>query len=167
MGLKKHYFNKASGCDELAAKLFRSLKDDAIKILHSLCEQSWKTQQWPRDWKRSILIPISKKGSNKKCAIRQLNSSPTLVRSCLKSCMLGFRFMQTKNFQMSYMGLEKEEELAVKLPRFTGLQRKQENFRKTSIFVSLTTLKPWTVWILTKCGKLLERWEYQTILPVS
>ena len=64
------------------------------------------------------------------------------------------------------MGLEKEEELEIKLPTFIGLKRKQGNFRKTSISVSSTALKPLTVWIMTNCGKLLERWEYQTILPV-
>ena len=63
--------NKASGCDKIPAELFKSLKDDAIKVLHSLCQQIWKTQQWPQDWKRSILIPIPKKGSSKECANHQ------------------------------------------------------------------------------------------------
>jgi len=78
--------------------------------------------------------------------------------------MLGFSIIGTKNFQMSKMGFEKEEELEIKLPTFAGLSRKQGDFRKTSISVSLTTLKPLAVW---NCGKLLEKWEYQTILPVS
>ena len=60
--------NKARGCDEIPAELFKSLKEDAIKVLHSLRQQIWKTQQWPQDWKRSILISISKNGSTKKCA---------------------------------------------------------------------------------------------------
>ena len=60
--------NKASGCDEIPAELFTSLKEEAIKVLHSLSQQIWKTQQWPQDWKRSILIPIPKKGSTKECA---------------------------------------------------------------------------------------------------
>ena len=97
----------------------------------------------------------------------QLHPSPTLVRLRLKSCLLGFTIMGTKNFQMWKLGLEKEEEPEIKFPTFTGLQRKQENFRKTSISVSLTMLKPLTVWIMTNCGELLERREYQTILPVS
>ena len=59
---------RSSGCDEIPAELFRSLKDDAIKVLHSLCQQIWKTQQWPQDWKMSILIPIPKKGCTKECA---------------------------------------------------------------------------------------------------
>ena len=64
-------------------------------------------------------------------------------------------------------GFRKEEELENKLPIFTGLLRKQENFRKTSISVSLTMLKLLTVWIMKNCGKLLKRWEYQTNLSVS
>ena len=63
--------NKANGCKEIAAELFRSLKDDAIKVLHSLCQQIWKTQKWPQDWKRSILLPISKKGNTKECGNHQ------------------------------------------------------------------------------------------------
>ena len=59
---------KASGCNEIPAELLRSLKKDAIKVLYSLCQQIWKTQQWPQDWQRSILIPIPKKGSTKECA---------------------------------------------------------------------------------------------------
>ena len=81
--------------------------------------------------------------------------------------MLGFSITLTKNFQISKLGLEKEEELEIKLSTFAGLQRKQRNFRKTSISVSLTMLKPLTVWIMINCGKLLERKEYQIILPVS
>ena len=76
--------NKASGCDEIPAELFRSLKDDAIKVLHSLCEQIWKTQQWPQDWKRSILIPIPKKGSTKEC----VNHQTIALISCARKVML-------------------------------------------------------------------------------
>ena len=67
--------------------------------------------------------------------------------------------MRTKNLQMSKQGLKKEEELEIQLTTFVGLQRKQGNFRKTPISVSLTTLKPLTMWIMTNPGKLLERWE--------
>ena len=63
--LRSTAVHKASRCNEIPAELVKSLKDDAIKVLHSLCQQIWKTQQWPQDWKRSILIPIPKKGSTK------------------------------------------------------------------------------------------------------
>ena len=111
--------NEARGCEGIPAELFKILKDDAVKVLHSMYQQIWKTQQGPQDWKMSILIP--------------------------KSCMLGFSIMRTKKFQTSKLGLEKEEELEIKLPTFAGLQRKQGNFRKTSIYISSTMLKPWTM----------------------
>ena len=97
----------------------------------------------------------------------QLHSSHTLVKSCLKSCMLGFSIMQTKNFQMSEVDLEKEEEPEIKLPTFAGSQRKLGNSRETSTSVSSTRPKPLTVWITTNRGKFLKRWEYQTTRPVS
>ena len=60
--------NKASGGDGIPVELFQMLKDDAVKVLHSICQQIWKTQQWPQDWKRSVFIPIPKKGNAKKCS---------------------------------------------------------------------------------------------------
>ena len=57
--------NKASGGDGITAKLFQILKDDAVKVLHSICQQIWKTQQWPQDWKRSVFISVPKKGNAK------------------------------------------------------------------------------------------------------
>ena len=60
--------NKASGGDGIPAELFQILKDDAVKVLHSICQQIWKTQQWPQVWKRSVFIPISKKGNAKECS---------------------------------------------------------------------------------------------------
>ena len=60
--------NKASGGDRIPAELSLILKDDAVKVLHSICQQIWKTQQWPQDWKRSVFIPISKKGNAKECS---------------------------------------------------------------------------------------------------
>ena len=60
--------NKASGGDAIPVELFQILKDDAVKMLHSKCQQIWKTQQWPQDWKRSVFIPIPKKGSANECS---------------------------------------------------------------------------------------------------
>ena len=66
--------NKASGSDEIPAELFQILKDDAVKVLHSVYQQIWKTQQWPQNWKRSVFIPIPKKGSGEECT-----NYPTVV----------------------------------------------------------------------------------------
>ena len=60
--------NKASGGDGIPVELFQILKDDAVKVLHLMCQQIWKTQQWPQDWKRSVFIPIPKKGNAKECS---------------------------------------------------------------------------------------------------
>ena len=60
--------NKASGGDEIPAKLFKILKDDTVKVLHSICQQIWKIQQWPQDWQRSVFIPIPKKDIAKECS---------------------------------------------------------------------------------------------------
>ena len=60
--------NKASGGDGIPAELFQILKDDAVKVLHSICQQIWKTQQWPQDWKSSVFIPIPRKGNDKLCS---------------------------------------------------------------------------------------------------
>ena len=59
---------KASGGDGIPVELFQVLKEDAVKVLHSICQQIWKTQQWPQDWKRSVFIPIAKKGNAKECS---------------------------------------------------------------------------------------------------
>ena len=68
VGLSKHYMNKASGGDGISVELFQILKDDAVKVLHSIRQQIWKTQQWPQDRKRSVFIPIPKKGNAKECS---------------------------------------------------------------------------------------------------
>ena len=60
--------NKASGGEGIQVELFQILKDDAVKVLHLICQQTWKTQQWPQDWKRSVFIPIPKKGNAKECS---------------------------------------------------------------------------------------------------
>ena len=67
-GLRKRTMNKASGGDGIPAELFQILKDDAVRVLHSICQQIWKTQQWPQDWKRSAFSPTPKKGNAKECS---------------------------------------------------------------------------------------------------
>ena len=67
MGLRKHHYEQKSGGDGIPGKIFQVLQDDAVKVPHSICQQIWKTQQWPQDWKRSVFIPIPKKGNAKEC----------------------------------------------------------------------------------------------------
>ena len=83
-GLGSINTNKASGGDGISAELFQILKDDAVKVLHSICQQIWKTQQWPQDWKRSVFIPISKKSNAKECS----NYCTIALISCISKLML-------------------------------------------------------------------------------
>ena len=76
--------NKAGGHDGIPVELFQILKDDAVKVLHSICQQLWKTQQWPQDWKRLVFIPIPKKGNAKECS----NYSPITLISHTSEVML-------------------------------------------------------------------------------
>ena len=72
--------NKASGGDGIPVELFQILKDDAVKVLQSICQQIWKTQQWPQDWKRSVFIPIPKKGNAKECSNYLTNASKVMLK---------------------------------------------------------------------------------------
>ena len=81
--------NKASGGDEIPVELFQILKDGAVKLLHSVCQQIWKTQQWPQDWKRSVFIPIPKKGNAKErsnyCTIALISHSNKVMFKILQA----------------------------------------------------------------------------------
>ena len=75
--------NRANGGDGIPVELFQILKDDAVKVLHSICQQIWKTQQWPQEWKSSVFIPVPKKGNAKKCSTttqEQNNALPWRAR---------------------------------------------------------------------------------------
>ena len=113
--------NKASGGDAIPLELFQILKDNAVKVLHSICQQIWKTQQWPQDWKRSVFIPIPKKGNVTEC----LNYSTIALISHTSKVMLKIlqpRLQQyiTVNFQMFKLVIEKAEEPEITLPTSVG-----------------------------------------------
>ena len=102
--------NKASGGDGIPAESFQILKDDAVKVLHSIGLQTWKTQQWPQDWKGSVFIPIPKKGNAKECS----NYCTIALISHARKVMLKIlqaRLQKYMNFQMFKLDLEKAEEL--------------------------------------------------------
>ena len=135
--------------------------DDAVKVLHSIYQQIWKTQQWPQDWKRSVFIPIPKKGNAKECSnYRTIALISHASKMMLK--ILQARLQQYVNFLMFKLVLEKAEEPEIKLPTSAGSCKKQESSRKTSISSLLTMPKPLTVWITINCGKFCKRWGYQT-----
>ena len=166
--LRSISINKASAGDGISAELFQVIKNDAVKVLHSLCQQIWKTQQWPQDWKRSVFTPIPKKHNVKNAQITiQLHSSHILVKLCSEFSKPGFNSVWTKNFQTYKLDLDKAEEPEIKVPTSIGSSKKRENSRKRSISASLTTSNPLTMWITANSEKFLSRWEYQNTLPAS
>ena len=99
MGLRKHTTNKASGGDTILAKLFQILKDDAVKVLHSVCQQICKTRQWPQDWKRSVFIPIPKKGNAKECSDYHIIALISHVSKVMPQ-ILQVRLQQYVNYEL-------------------------------------------------------------------
>ena len=159
--------NKVRGSDGIPVELFQILKDDAVKVLHSICQQIWKTQQWSQDGKRSVFIPIPKKGNARECS----NYRTSALISHASKVML--KILQTRLQQ--YRNRE--------LPDI------QAGFRKSRGTIDQTAIICWTVektritpkhllllhWLcksLWLCGsqqtgKFLKSWEYQTTLPAS
>ena len=144
--------NKASGGDRIPVELFQILKDDAVKVLHSIRQQIWKTQQWPQDWKRSVFIPIPKRGNAKECSNYHTIAFISHASKVMLKILQG-RLLQYVNFQTFKLDLEKAEEPEIKLPTSTGSWKMQESSKKTSISALLTMEKPLTVWITINCGK--------------
>ena len=137
-----------------SVELFQILKDDAMKVLHSVCQQIWKTQQWPQGLKNSVFIPVPTKGNAIECSYYH---TVALISHASKVMLkiLQARLQQYVNCELPDVPvvLEKADEPEIKLPISTGSSKKQESSRKTSMSALLTTPKPLTVWITINCGK--------------
>ena len=145
--------NKASGGDRIPVELFQILKDDAVKVLHSICQQIWKTQQWPQDWKSSVFIPTPKKGNAKECSnYRTIALISHASKVMLK--ILQARLQQYMNHELpdGQAGFRKGRGTRHQMVTFSGSLKKQASSRKTSTSALLTMPKPLTVWITTNCG---------------
>ena len=116
--------NKASGGDGIPVELFQILKDAAVKVLHSVCQQIWNTQQWPQDWKRSVFIPISKKGNAKECSnyhtIAVISHASKVMLKILQAML-----QQYVNRELPDIQPGKAEEPEMKLPTFAGSSKKR------------------------------------------
>ena len=123
MGLGSITTNKASGGDGIPAELFQILKDDAVKVLHSICQQIWKTQHWPQDWKRSVFIPFPKKDNAK-----EFSDYHTIALISHASKVM-LKILQARLQQ--YVNHELPE---IKLPISIGSSKKQEEFQKNIYF---------------------------------
>ena len=146
--------NKASGGDGIPVELFQILKDDAVEVLHSICRQISKTQQWPQDWKRSVFIPIPKKGNAKECSnYRTIALISHTSKVMLK--ILQARLQQYVNRELPDVqaGFRKGRGTRDQIANIRWIWKKQESSRKTSISALLTMPKPLTVWTTISHGK--------------
>ena len=113
--------NKTSEGDGIPVELFQILKDDAMKVLHSICQQIWKSQQWPQDWKRSVFIPIPKKGSAKECSnyctVALISHASKVMLKILQARLQQFLNHELPDVQARFI---KAEEPEIKLPTSTG-----------------------------------------------
>ena len=149
--------NKASGGDGIPVELFQILKDDAVKVPYSICQQIWKTQQWPQDCKRSVFIPIPEKGNVKECS----NYCTTALISHASKVMLkipkpGFSNTWTVNFQMFKLVLEKAEAAEIKLPIIHWTIEKAREFQKNTYFCFIDYAKAFDCVDHNKLRKILK-----------
>ena len=154
--------NKATGGDRIPVELVQILKDDAVKVLHSICQQIWKTEQWPQQWKRSVFIPIPKKGIAKECS----NYHTIALISHTIKVMLKFlqaRLQQYVNHELPdvqgrfRIGGGTRDQIA----NVHWIIGKAREFQKNIYFCFIDYAKTF-VWITVNCGKFFKRWEYQT-----
>ena len=127
--------NKASGGDGIPVELFQILKDDAVKVLHSMCQQIWKTQQCPQDWKRSVFIPIPKKGNAKECShyctIALISHASKVMLKILQARLQQYVNRELPDVQA---GCRKGRGIEIKLPTSAGSSKKQESSRNSLLY---------------------------------
>ena len=131
-------------------------------------QQIWKIQQWPRDWKRSVFIPIPKKDNAKECS-NYLTNAFISHTSKVTLKILQARFQQYMNWEIPDVqaGFRKGRRIRDQTANIHWSWKKQESSRKTSISALLTMPKPLAMWITVNCGKFWKRWEYQITWPAS
>ena len=137
-----------------SSRVFKTLKDDAIKVLHSVCQQIWKTQQWPQDWKRSVFIPVPKKGNAKEYSnygtIALISHASKVMLKILQYRLQHYMNRELPDVQA---GFRKGRGTRDQIANIRWIIKKQESSRKTSISALLTMSKPLTVWNTINCGK--------------
>ena len=145
--------DKASGNDGIQAELFQILKDDAVKVLHSICQQIWKTQQWPQDWKRSVFIPIPKKVSGnectKYCTIALISHASKVMQKILQT-----RLQQYVNWEVPDVqaGFRKGRGTRDQIANKPWIIEKTRESQKNIYFCFIDYAKAFDLWITTNCG---------------
>jgi len=155
--------NKASGGDGIPVELFQIKQGDAVKVLHSICQQILKIQQWTQDWKRSVFIPIPRKVNAKECS----NHNTIVLISHISKMMLKIlqaKLQQYMNCEIPDVqaGFRKDRGTRDHIANIHWITEKERVSEKKSTFALLTMPKPLTVWITANCRTFLKRWKYQT-----
>ena len=147
--------NEASGGDGIPGELFQILKDDAVKVLHLICQQIWKTQQWPQDWKRSVVIPIPKKGNAKECS-NYCTTAPISHANKVMFKILQARLQQYMNHELPDVpaGFRKGRGTRDQTNIHWIIEKAREFQKKTYTSAFLTM--PKSVWIRTNWTILTE-----------
>ena len=145
--------NKASGGDGIPVELFQILKDDAVKVLHSICQQIWKTQQWPQDWKRSVFIPNPKKGNAKDCSnyrtIALISHASKVMLKILQARLQQYMNREIPDVQV---GFRKGRGARDQIANISSIFEKAREFQKNSLSALLTMPKLLIVWITINVG---------------
>ena len=149
--------NKASGHDGVAVELFQILKDDSVKVLHLICQQIWKTQQWPQDWKTSVFIPVPKKGNAKECSNY---CTITLISHASKVMLkiLQARLQQYVNHELAKVqaGLRKGRETRDQIANISWMIEKVREFQKNIYFCFIDYAKAFDCADHNKLWKILK-----------
>ena len=148
LAIRSSTTNKANGGDGIPVELFQILKDDVVKVLHSICWQIWKTQQWPQDWKRSVFIPMPKKGNTKEgsnyCTIALISQASKIMLKIPQARLQQYMNHELPNVQAGFRkGRGSRDEIAISV----GSSKRHESSRKTFTSALLTTPEPLAVWI--------------------
>ena len=128
--------SKANGGDGIPVELFQILKDDAVKVLHSICKQIWKTQQWPQDWKMSVFIPIPKEGNAKECSNYHTNTLISQARKLMLK-LLPARLQQYMNHEIPDVqtGFRKGTGTKDQVANICWIIKKARGFRKKNLIL--------------------------------
>ena len=154
--------NKASGGDRIPVELFQILKDDAVKVLHSICQQIWKTQQWPQDWKRSVFIPIPNKDNPQECSnyctIALISHASKVTLKILQA-----RLQLYVNCELADVeaGFRKVRGTRDQIANIRWIIKKAREFQKNIYFCFIDYIKAFDCVDHNKLENS-ERWEYQT-----
>ena len=136
-------------------------------MLHSICQQIWKSQQWPQDWKKSVFIPIPKKGNAKECSnyriIALISHASKVMLKILQARLQWYVNQELPDVQA---GFRKGRRTRDQIANILWIIEKAREIQKNIYFCFIEYAKAF-VWITTNCGKFFKRWEYQTTLPAS